>query len=78
MFIINKLTFYKWVATSVGYRMLMFYILYDLTGSISIADHWLQEWNLWSEHGNYKYKKFRYNYIDAKSKNFKRINNKTG
>lgn len=60
---IDKLKFYKWVATNVGYRMLMFYILYDLTGSLNIADHWLQEWNLWSRYGVYKHEKVRRNYI---------------
>lgn len=66
----NKLTFYKWVLTNVGYRMLVFYILYDLTGSINIADHWLQEWNLWSQYGNYKYKSVRRKYIESRSKRF--------
>lgn len=67
---INNLTFYKWVLTNVGYRMFIFYILYDLTGSINIADHWLQEWNLWSRHGVYKHEEVRCDYIKSRSKRF--------
>lgn len=63
----SRISLFKDMGFQSGFRLNMVFLLKDISG-IKVADHWLQEWNLWSEYGVYKDKDARYDYIKQRNK----------